>query len=385
MHTYATQAQTPSLIPYLAKSGKYGYCDKNLNLKIPAIYDNIEPFYEGMAKVYSNYKNNFIDTTGKILPLNVNYYGIDNFIDGMAMVEDSKRGYGFIDKTGNEIISCKYKKAMPFSEGLAYVISDSFAGFIDKTGKEVITLLQKYPTLLSEYPKTRVGDFSDDFAYIWNGNSSGYIDKTGKEIIAFVYCDVSDFKEGLAWVQKCNPIPNQKGYKVSHHFIDKTGKIVLTAPEGGSLSLEFSNGLVSASNSTQKYGFMDKTGKLVVEIKYDFAYDFSDDLSMVSSDGKYSYIDKNGKTIISLAQYNIEDNQDNISQFSEGFAEIIVGEKYGFINKIGIVVIQPKYLDADKFINGLSLVTLDKEFVNGVEAVRKYFYIDKTGKEYREL
>ena len=46
--------------------------------------------------------------------------------------------YGFIDKTGKEVIPIKYDDANSFSEGLAMVRLDKKYGFIDKTGKEVI-------------------------------------------------------------------------------------------------------------------------------------------------------------------------------------------------------------------------------------------------------
>ena len=49
--------------------------------------------------------------------------------------------WGFKDKnTGNMVISCKYDGIAPFSEGMAAVRLNKKFGFIDKTGKEVIPL-----------------------------------------------------------------------------------------------------------------------------------------------------------------------------------------------------------------------------------------------------
>ena len=46
--------------------------------------------------------------------------------------------WGFIDKTGTNVIACKYDDIRNFSEGLAAVQLNGKWGFIDKTGSNVI-------------------------------------------------------------------------------------------------------------------------------------------------------------------------------------------------------------------------------------------------------
>lgn len=76
------------------------------------------------------------------------------FNSGWSMTEDSK--WGYVDKTGREIIPCQYDQAYNFSDGLAKVYlsiwdpdmpepnnpfplpSDTKRFFIDKTGQMVI-------------------------------------------------------------------------------------------------------------------------------------------------------------------------------------------------------------------------------------------------------
>ena len=49
------------------------------------------------------------------------------------------KGYGYIDKTGKEVIPCRYDDAGNFSEGLAEVKLDDFHwAWLDKKGKEVV-------------------------------------------------------------------------------------------------------------------------------------------------------------------------------------------------------------------------------------------------------
>jgi len=54
-------------------------------------------------------------------------------------------------------------------------------------------------------------------------------------------------------------------------------------------------------------------------------------------------------------------------------ADVKIGEQYGFIDKMGKVVIEPEYSFADSFSEGLAAVV-------GDAATGKYGYIDKEGK-----
>jgi hypothetical protein len=46
---------------------------------------------------------------------------------------------GYTDKTGKEIIPCKYDYAESFFEGLAWVKLNDKWGFVDRAGKEIIS------------------------------------------------------------------------------------------------------------------------------------------------------------------------------------------------------------------------------------------------------
>ena len=84
--------------------------------------------------------------------------------------------YGYVDKSGHEVIPCKYDYAGNFREGLAIVEKDDKSGFIDKEGREVIPCMYD-----------AAGSFSEGLAYVKKDDKWGYIDKTGREIIPFIY------------------------------------------------------------------------------------------------------------------------------------------------------------------------------------------------------
>ena len=72
--------------------------------------------------------------------------------------------YGYIDKTGKEIVPPKYDYAMDFSEGFASVRLNGKWGVIDKTGKEIIPLKYDYGWPFSE--GVAAGSLNDKWGYI---------------------------------------------------------------------------------------------------------------------------------------------------------------------------------------------------------------------------
>jgi len=205
-------------------------------------------------------------------------------------------------------------------------------------------------------------DFHDGLVRVYKGKSlcdDGFIDKTGKEILPVgLYDGVGDFSDGLAWVSK--------GDKSG--FIDKTGKVVIQIIYDG--VKDFSEGLAAVSKN-YKWGYIDKTGKVVVPLEYDYgASPFREGLARVSKDGKYGYIDKTGKVVIPLEYFVAGDFHDGLACVSKSTASNYYDKKYGYIDKTGKVVIPFEYDRGSNFSEGLAVVV--KNNLNGV--------IDKTGK-----
>jgi hypothetical protein len=119
--------------------------------------------------------------------------------------------FGFIDKTGCEIIPLQYDWAYDFHDGLACVRKQHFYGFIDKTGLEMLNL--------SEHGIVFSSSFSNGLAVALcePGGKRGYIDKTGELVIPCKYDEAHDFHDGLAMVREGR----------TWGFIDKTGQMVI--------------------------------------------------------------------------------------------------------------------------------------------------------------
>ncbi len=180
--------------------------------------------------------------------------------------------FGYIDRNGKILIPARYAKAWDFSEDLAAVSMDGETyGYIDTNGKMTISP-RKF-----EF----VHEFKNGLARIENMESSGkrygYIDRTGKIVIPVQYKEAKDFSEGLALVSPIDKKSNGHDY---YGFIDRTGKKVVriktlsTVPSSTQTDVEprslekFSNGL-SPILVSDRIGYKDKAGKLIIPARYD--------------------------------------------------------------------------------------------------------------------
>ncbi len=108
-----------------------------------------------------------------------------------------------------------------------------------------------------------------------------------------------------------------------------------------------------------KWGFIDNTGKMVIEPKFMMAFRFGDDLAMIINEKKkVGYIDKEGK-------FAIEPKYEGGGPFSEGLATIYEAGKAGLIDKTGKVVVDPKYKRIGKFHDGLAVVVIESILSTG--------------------
>jgi hypothetical protein len=122
----------------------------------------------------------------------------------------------------------------------------------------------------------------------------------------------------------------------------------------------------------------------VIEPKYAAAGCFSEGLACVVIGSKYGYIDKWGKTVIAMkfdwprqSQQLSSDNPDwdfsklvELLLFSEGLAVARNGDRCGYTDHTGKIVIEPAFLAAQPFDQGFGFVT----------TATGYGLIDRTGK-----
>ena len=133
--------------------------------------------------------------------------------------------------------------------------------------------------------------------------------------------------------------------KKKEGFIDKTGAIVIPAIYS-ECSPSFSDGLVFVKDSTGFAYMIDKKGKVVIDFSKKpyyidiFSRDFSCGRLRIKDDKskKYGFVDKVGKIVVPCKYYECFD-------FSNGIAGVVLDSNgfYGFINISGTLVLPYKY------------------------------------------
>jgi hypothetical protein len=109
------------------------------------------------------------------------------------------------------------------------------------------------------------------------------------------------------------------------------------------------------SSENNKYGYMDNAKKIIVQPRYDLAWDFVEGMSLVRLKGKYGYINESGVEQIQ-PKYNAAIN------FSDGLAVVKIRKKYGFIDKQGNLVVPAIYDRCDNFHGDRANVCLNKKW-----------------------
>jgi len=156
---------------------------------------------------------------------------------------------------------------------VAVVKESGYYGVVDTRGNLVAACIY-----------SKIFPFSEEYAAVLSKeNKIGFINIQGKEMIPCIYeydeYEEYGFHEGLAYVR-----------------------------------------------SGDKYGYVDHTGKVVINFQYGSTWNFSDGCAYVSGDGKNSFIDPQGKTIVDLSKY------EDLEEYSEGLVGVSDGKKWGFVD-----------------------------------------------------
>lgn len=241
-------------------------------------------------------------------------------------VADENGKWGFVDKNGKMVVSCKFDwvctglevdeiPGVEPNEVICVQVADNY-GFIDRTGKEIVPCEYFVPDIV-------VGKcFIGGIQRVEKDDKWGAYDIQGKLVVPFEYDKMGLLSEGLMYVVK-------KG----------------------------------------KYGFVDKHGKKVIPFRYDFAYPFCDGLAAVIVRDKLGFINKNGQVVIPCV-YELY-NEDFYGCFDNGKLVVKKNGKYGVIDNRGKVVLPCIYERID--ISG-ELFEICKD--------GKWYYVDENGKKH---
>ena len=129
-----------------------------------------------------------------------------------------------------------------------------------------------------------------------------------------------------------------------------------------------------------KWGYIDPVGTVIIPPRFTRADDFHDGRALVQSGGSTRYIDDRGRTACTILGDWARPYRDGLAPFRDPATG-----KFGYRDRNGRVVIEPKYDAARDFSEGLAVVNLGagwvKEFPRPVvPRGGKWGFIDKAGR-----
>lgn len=371
----------------VAIDGKWGYADMHRGgeLAVPAVFDEIHPFREGLGAVKKDGYWGFTD--GKRMVTQLCFLSVQDFYNGMCVVtykdSDGKNFIGCIRKDNflvfayphtdikgeglNDITNFYEPDITSVNDGSCAVVAD---------GRIVLENLT-----LGSYMERRTSEF--DFSYskgtlcvraqlneeLFNQTGSesksslyGAFDRTGKWVYEPKY-SFAELEKLLEFGSEPKEWLGKKGENGLFGFVDASGKWVIE-PQFSKWSRFYDGQYAKVSNADGKVGFIDTDGSYVIEPVYDDIYSSSVvNTYKVKLDGKFGIIDRQGNSILPC-EYDYTDFG------SEDFPiEMWQGEKFGCVNEHDEWVLMLEKGDKVRSKNGLMLV-FHPEFDR--PAVKKY-------------
>ena len=257
-----------------------------------------------------------------------------------------------------------------------------------KGGERVYGFVKADGTVVTKPVYAYAHEFSEGLAVVLDSRGRwGCVDTTGKRIFSFPSTlshdpsmfVVGNFSEGLCWFR--DSITEKVG------FVDKKGAVVVK-PQWD-FAHDFQCGLAAVgrgriwmSNFFEWFGltgYIDHSGKVVVDLnlgngQYDENIDFSDNMAVITKGNHVMIIDTKGNNV-ALKEYR------QAMHFSEGLCAVAVATnepceghdcelRWGFIDANGQMVIKPTYRYGGMFREGLCAIMVGKSYV----------FIDRAGR-----
>jgi hypothetical protein len=266
-----------------------------------------------------------------------------------------KGKWGYMNHEGKMLLPAIYDYAGDFTESHAVVALNRMPGIIDRTGKLVVdTGIYQYIGPVSE-GLSAVTDFS---------RKKYYVDVTGRRVLQLpdsIY-EARPFSNGRACVSASVQLHTRKFemdivtlvYRFG--FINRTGDLVV--PFRYDDADNFVRGRARVK-SGQLFGMIDTTGAEVIAVKYSILGDLNSGLALFRNKEKFGFLDSAGQVIIPASYEFARD-------FSDGLAAVLVKDKFGFINTSGELIITPRFEAVKAFSEGKAAVRLEGKwgFVN---------------------
>jgi len=363
----------PALYSYQIE-GKVGLLNEKGGRLTQPLYDEIEPFAKDMAVVREKDSYGVINTKGNvIIPLQYEKIDIDSTTQLVRI--RSKGKWGVLNKANRTIVPAQYDSVRVQKYGMFTARKDTTWRLLDASGQHVGN--QTY---------TRLGDIQNLYAVAYKQHQAGLVNLRGTWAIEPVFDNIKIINEYLAQyytgdrsglvsiltkqmlveADMVEPIHNYLRIvaKGKYGVWNAQGKEVV--PIRYDFISDFTEDSVLTVFQQKKKGLINLRGKVILppSLLYEELLVMKNERVGVKIHNKYGFVDKNGKL-------RIANRYEGIGNFSENMAAFMIRGKWGFIDKAENIVVQPNYEAVGQFEHGLAPVKK-----NG-----RWGLADKNGKE----
>ena len=331
------------------KNGKYGVVDINKKEILKLEYDNIETLkgVKNSLVVEKDSKFGLVNNSGTIIA-NTEYSKIENIDDDYKhgyIVTDSDGNKGIISYTGTKILENKYENILKsYNENYFAIEENKKQKLINASGD----------TILDSGFDTIEQVNSDGIVFIKN-KKYGFMDISGDVKIDAIYDELKEINVGVLRAKKDGKygIINTEGEEklaFTYNDIYYQAKAGLYVAENESYTASIIDsdfnvkltGLISEFNVDSGYMKL----RIGDQYKYyNFKFEEKDVKEILSSNtlfvskqnGKYGFVDKSGNVVVDYIY------DEALEQNALGFAAVNQNGLWGSIDSTGKVVVEPKY------------------------------------------
>ncbi len=374
---------------------KWGFLNKRGEVIIPAQYDTVHYFSNGLACVKQNAKWGCINVNNQIIIPFRDTKQVSSFYEDIQYIlldtkEENLPAFTLIDTLGKTILPFSYSD-VSFQKNEIYLKKEGY--WYKWQNGEQIRQIQ-----FSKKDSTLYFNFKYDIIRIENGLKWA-IKNHGEEVLfdtysqAKLWLDSIERKQSSNTVKAYNMITYQEGIgiiKVKNKLgcIDSAGNLIvepkydeITAFKDGFATVRIGNawGMINKKGreiilcaheylgtpserriefkKNDKIGFLNLDGKIVIKPEYDRVTAFSEGKAAVLKQGLWGYIDTLGNVIVPFSYTNAKPFKDSLAPVQKDF------RKYGYINAKNQTVIDFKFDDAESFFEGVAFVNVDNNWV----------------------
>ena len=342
--TGSSEEKTAYLADYESPSDRWGFIDTTGQLVIPAEYDQVAAFSQGMTAVNKSGLWGYIDHAGREI-IKPQFRSANAFHEGIARVKPFELSPCYVTTTGKIISSNQWIATGDFSNGRALVKVGTLFGYIDTTGQLII-----------QPAYSRAWNFEDGIALVEFDKKQGVIDLNGKYVVSAQYNRISISTNSDLIL----------GNSDSYSMIWKPDGTVLDSIPSSKL-VETDGSLVSVFKEGKMQFYVMETKHLVEDNLYEQLFYLGEHRWGAKQDSLYYVLDEHGMQI-SKTGYT------QINKFSNKMAVYLRGKFWGFLNVNGKEVTEPIFGLAWDYKNGFARVAFKDgiTYINNKQEIAFY-------------